>query len=223
MQLNKKAEQIKEIRAADARIKELNQKDLTNIAEPLEKRLFSGHWRHLKVRQDVLRSSVGEAAAAVVAVCDHWVHGNKKDQKSFQCNTEVFQDRTHSIYIPGQYLQPINQEKVDKAGFSPSFLRKWFDRKTESIKVGTKVIEKQYYFPKIPPHMVEYTHKPAYITEVTNKNPDTQSELARLYTFMDKTDGWKKLGDRQKSDFDRDKKRILNRLHKKENMDDIGI
>lgn len=220
--LNKQEELLKKLRAAEARINELSRGRWKAKPEKLEKRIFAGHWRHLAVRADVLRSSIGEAAAAVLDACDHWVLGKKKEEKSYRCTTEVLFGKSPAR-IPGQYPQPISQETADKAGFSPSFLRKWFEQHTETIGAGTKTFQRHRYFPKLPPHMVEFAFKAAYITEVTNPNPDVESELARLYRFMDTHDGWTKLRGNHRDEWDRSesKHKSLEKLRRKEQQEEL--
>ena len=223
MQKTKKEALIKKLRAAEKRIHELNH-EIRNIKPtPLKKRMFVGHWRHFTVRADVLRSSIGEDVAKIVSACDHWVLGKKKEEKSYRTSTEaLFGEKTGTI--AGQALKPINQKKAEAAGFSPEFLRKWFDKHTAVIGAGTKTYERHRYFPKIRPHMVEFTYKPAYITEITNPNPDTESELAHLYKFMDAHDGWKKLLGQHRDEWDLSlgKKRALEKLRKQEALEEIG-
>jgi hypothetical protein len=212
MQDRKKANLLKKLRAASARIDELSRAPLQMV--PLKKRVFAGHWRHLTVRADVLRSSIGEAVASIVANCDHWVLGKKKEPKSYNCVTEVLYGK-NTVCIPGQYLQPLSEEGAEKAGFSPSFLRKWFDKETTTINAGTKTFERHRYFPKVPAHMVEFTFKPAFIIEAHTPNPDRESELAKLYRFMDANDGWKKVGQTNRDEWSLS-------LHKKRTLEEIA-
>lgn len=222
--LNKQQVLHKKLLAANARIDELNRGRWGAKPIPLKKKIFTGHWRHLAVRADVLRSSIGQDVAAVVAACDHWVLGKKKEEKSYNCTTEVLFGKKPAR-IPGQYLQPISQKEAEKAGFSPAFLRKWFDRHTETIGAGTKTFERHHYYPKVRPHMIEFAFKPAFIVATTHPNPDAESELARLYKFMDAHDGWTKLQGRHRDEWDLslDKKRTLEKLRAKEQREALGF
>ena len=52
--------------------------------QPLEKRMFIGFWRSFKVREDVLRSSIGLEVQKVVEACNTYWLGKTKAAKSYE-------------------------------------------------------------------------------------------------------------------------------------------
>lgn len=219
MHKESKAELLRKIRNVRDRIDELHKTKWNAPRVPLEKKIFAGHWRFFKVREDVLRSSVGQDISKIVDACNHWILGKKQEPKSYRGSTEVFiSKRGH--HIPGQYLRPIGEDKMESLGFNEGKIRKWFDIEKTTIGAGTKTFEKKRYFPKVRPHQIEYDFKRAYITEVHVPDGDVESELAHLYKFMENHDGWKKLGEagymRDDWGLSLDKKRKLEKIRDKE-------
>lgn len=225
MRRDKKSSEIKELLRIKERIGHLNHEMRSQIPRPLPKKIFVGHWRHFSVRADILRSSIGTQVQQVVDACDHWVRGDKKDVRSFRANTEILMSATIAGYQGVQYLRPLNQDAWDMAGFPEFFKRKWFDVHVSYIRAGTKNIPCYKYFPKVPPYMLEFAYRPAYITEETIPDGDVASELQRLYDFMERERGWARLGERNRDEWDLSltKKRMLKDIAKRETreaMDD---
>jgi hypothetical protein len=206
------------IRRAARRIDELHYKVGRTEKIRLQKKMFVGHWRFLVVRADVLRSSIGTQVQQVVDRCNHWVLGRKKISDTFRCSTEVKTGPSSSAHISEQYLRPLNAKKWEEAGLPEHIQRKWFETVTTYIRAGTKNIPIVRYFPKVPRHMLEYGFKPAYIEEVENPKPDVESELAKLYQFMRAHDGWTKLGQSHRDEWDLSltRKRALDKLLSRE-------
>lgn len=225
MKRSKKDQDIAKFRQAARRISEIYDEMAKLPMQQLEKRLFVGHWRFLKVRADVLRSSIGGQVDRVVQACNTWVLGKKHNPKSFRCSTEIcipikgsYKNGMQS-FQQGQGLRPLGQDAFEKAGFPDFFKTKWFHEMETPIKAGSKVIIKYRYYPKVPTHMLEFDYKPAYIEEIRAHSGDLEGELKRLYEFMDQNDGWKKIGStrtRDEWDLSLPKKRIQEDLMKRE-------
>jgi len=218
MKLSPKKSNLAALRQAARRIDELHRRIGLFEKVPLEKKMFVGHWRYMVVRADVLRSSIGRQVQQVVDQCNHWVLGRKKASDSYRCSTEVKAGPNITTHIGEQYLRPLNAKQWEKANFPEHVQRKWFETVTTFIRAGTKNIPQIKYFPRIPRHMLEYGYKRAYIEEVTSPKPDVESELARLYQFMREHNGWVKLGQRNRDEWDLSltKKRKLQHLASKE-------
>jgi len=215
---HKKDVQLRDIRKAAERIREIQHLLGQIKPQPLPKKIFAGHWRFITVRADVLRSSIGSQVQQVVDNCNHWVLGKKKEPKSYKCSTEIRYNSELSGYENGQGLLPLSEERWEKSGLPEFFKKKWFETVTRYIKAGTKNIPRVTYFPKIPKHMLDYGFKPAYIKEFTDTNGDLEGELQKLYTFMDTNHGWAKLSGRSLDEWglSLDKKRKLERIRDQE-------
>jgi len=223
MNRSKKAIKLKELVRVKERIHALNRAMRNLPSRPLPKKIFAGHWRYFVVRSDIMRSSIGSQVERVVAACNHWVRGNKRDPKSFRGHTERLLSSTISGYQSEQYLHPLNQDEWDEAGFPEHFKRKWFDVQTAFLRVGTKNIPRYRYFPKVPSWMMEFAYKPAYITEATEPDGDLESELHRLNDFMERERGYQRLGGRNYDEYDWGiaKKKSLTRISRKEAQDAV--
>jgi len=221
---NKKTLQAKTFLEVERRIQELQKKIRQAPRIPLEKKLFVGHWRSYKVRADVLRSSLGLQIQKVVDACNTFRLGKKKDPDSFRGCTEILLDPTcPPIFTSGQHLQFLTKEDYEMLDLSASQKLKWFLERTRTLKVGTKNIFIPKYFPQIPGHMLEFTYKPAYITEVKLPNGDAESELVKLHQFMDTHKGWEKIHGNHKDEWSHslEKKKILSKLSKQYAREDL--
>lgn len=217
MKPNKAAKDIKDILKIVARIEELNNNWKPRVI-PLKDPIFAGHWRHIALREDVLRCSIGADAAKVVALCDHWVLGKKKEPKSYNCQTEICLEG-NTLFIMGQYLRPLSQAQIEEACFSPRFIRKWFHLHKKTVRLGTKNMEYIRYFPKIGHHMVEFAFRRGYIVEVTEPNGNVESELAKLYQKMEHLDGWRRLGQTKGQKEKKTKATMIDKIYRKEAKD----
>lgn len=225
MKRSRKEQDLAKFREASCRISEIYDEMRKLPMEKLEKKLFVGHWRFLKVRADVLRSSIGSQVDQVVQACNTWVRGKKRSPKSYRCSTEVCIPIKGSYkhgfqsYQTGQGLRPLSEEAFEKAGLPEFFKTKWFNTMEVPIKVGSKVIIKHRYYPKVPAHMLEFDYKPAYIEEIRAHSGDLEGELKRLYEFMAQNDGWKKIGNtrcRDEWDLSVQKKKLQEEIRRKE-------
>jgi hypothetical protein len=241
MKIEKKEIQLKKFRQAEERIQEIYREMNNAPAKKLPKKIFAGHWRYISVRADILRSSIGEEVSQVIALCNHWVLGKKKYPETYRCSTEVAfaraSNKTEEDYfgrnanllskkgknvilarISEQLPNPISEEAMEKSGLSDKIKRKWFDKVVETIPCGTKTYERIKYFPKIPKYMLEFSFKPAYITEVKDTQGDLESELTNLKDFMDKNNGWAKLHGNFYDEWDMSlsKKKKLEKIKNKE-------
>jgi hypothetical protein len=230
MKKNKKEAKLSDIRKAEKRIFAL-QKEISNLPkEKLDKKIFVGHWRFLKVRADVLRSSIGTQVARVVEACNTHCLGKKKDPKSYKMTVELPYPikgsmlNGSSFRQEGQGLRPLSQKEFEKAEFPEHFERKWFNKQIVSKSVGSKNLVSYRYFPKVPTHMLEFDYKPAYVVEVHKAGGDLESELVSLYKFMNSNNGWAKLHGNYKDDWDLSlsKKRSLEIVSKKETLDELS-
>lgn len=214
MKTNPKKAELSAIRKAAQRIEELHHQVGRTEKIRLQKKMFVGHWRFLVVRADILRSSIGKQVQEVVNHCNHWVLGRKKISDSYRCSTEVRIGPVSSAHISEQYLRPLGAKQWEAANIPEHIRRKWFETVTKYIRAGTKNIPITRYFPKVPRHMLEYGYKPAYIEEISTPKPDVESELARLYQFMHTHDGWTKLGQSHRDEWDLSltRKRELDKL-----------
>ena len=222
MKPNPKESRIKQFIHAQHRINELH-KLIRNAPDvKLKKPIFAGWWRFFKVRDDILRSSIGQQVKLVVDACNHWVLGKKNDPKSYEnkCYTRVYCAYFGSTAVSKQHLHPLSQEESDKCNFpNPvSFIRRWFDVEEKVRNFGSKNVIYRNYYPKVRPHMIEFAYKRAYITEEHCKVGDYESELAKLSQFMTDNHGWDALCQHNKDDWDYnlDKKKMLRDLNKRE-------
>jgi hypothetical protein len=229
MKKTKEEAKLSEFRKAEKRIFAL-QKEISNLPkEKLEKKIFVGHWRFLKVRADVLRSSVGSQVAQVVEACNTYCLGKKKDSKSYRMTVEVPYPingnmlNGSSFRQEGQGLRPLSQKEFEKANFPEHFERKWFHKQIVNKSVGSKNLISYKFFPKVAQHMLEFDYKPAYMVEAKRAGGDLESELVRLYNFMNSNNGWSKLHGNHKDDWDvsLEKKKTLARLKDKEIREEL--
>jgi len=208
----------KDFQRSAQRIEELQRKIASLPPHPLPKKILVGHWRYLRVRADVLRSSVGKQVAQVVEHCNHWVLGKKKHSDSYVSSTEIAVSPTKTSFTQGQGLRPLGQSQYLAASFPSFFEKKWF-RVVESYhRAGTKNIPVRRYFPQIPPHMLEFAYKPAYMTEEHIPSSEMSSELKRLYDFMRANHGWEKISGRHADEWDLNftRTRLLDRISRRE-------
>ena len=89
--------------------------------QPLEKRMFIGFWRSFKVREDVLRSSIGLEVQKVVEACNTYWLGKTKAAKSYERVALSL-----AIQNKEQTLREMKYEELKELNFSESFIRKWF-------------------------------------------------------------------------------------------------
>jgi hypothetical protein len=230
MKKDKEEIKISELRKAEKRIFAL-QKEISNLPkEKLDKKIFVGPWRFLKVRADVLRSSIGAQVAQVVEKCNTYCLGKKKEPNSYRMTVEVAYpingDMLHGSTFrqEGQGLRPLFQKEFEAAGFPEHFEKKWFDKQEISRSVGSKNLVSYRYFPKIAPHMLEFDYKPAYMIEATKAGGDLESELVRLYRLMNSSNGWSKLHGNYKDEWtlSLDKKKKLRKLSLKEAKNELS-
>lgn len=231
MKKNKEQAKLSEIRRAEKRIFAL-QKEISNLPkEKLEKKIFVGHWRFLKVRADVLRSSIGEQVSKVVEACNTYCLGKKKETNSYKMTVEIpyaingSMLHGSSFRQEGQGLRPLSQKEFENAGFPEHFERRWFNKQAITKSVGSKNLVAHRYFPKIPAHMLEFDYKPAYMVEATRAGGDLESELVQLYKFMNSNKGWQKLHGNYKDEWDLSvtKKKTLENMSKKEALEDLSL
>lgn len=219
MKPQKQEVKFREFLKASARISELYGLIRDTPSIPLPKRIFAGHWRYFKVREDILRSSIGEQVSKVVNLCNSWVLGRKKEPSSYEhCYSAIYCKYYGETFVSKQHLHPVSQETIDKAGFSPKQIARWFEVSRTVKSFGSKNVEFCKYYPKVPEYMLEFAYKAAYITEEKVKVGAYESELAKLQQFMADNNGWKALENRHRDDWDLslDKKRLANRLADKE-------
>jgi len=222
MQPKKQTIKFKKFLQVQNRINELHKLIRESPVKPLPNKIFVGHWRYFRVRDDVLRSSVGRQVKLIVDACNHWVLGKKNDPKSYEnkCYTRVYCAYFGSTAVSKQHLHPLSQDEFDKCNFpNPiQFARRWFDVETKTRSFGSKNVIYRNYYPKVRPHIIEFAYKRAYITEEHCKVGDYESELAKLYQFMTDNHGWDALCQHHKDEWDYnvDKKRMLQNLNKKE-------
>lgn len=230
MKKNTKEVKISELRKAEKRIFEI-QKTIANLPKKkLDKKIFVGHWRFLKVRADVLRSSIGSQVAKVVEVCNTYCLGKKKYPDSYKMTVEVPYPINGSMLrgsvyrTPGQGLRSLHSKEFESAGLPEHFESKWFHKQEITKSVGSKNITHYRYYPKVPSHMLEFDYKPAYMVEAKQVAGDLESELVRLYQFMNANNGWSKLHGNHKDEWDLSltKKKNLDNVLKKETLEEIN-
>lgn len=226
MKPNKQELKLKEFLKAKRRIDELHTLIAQSPCVPLKNKIFVGHFRFFKVRDDVLRSSIGNAAKLVVDACNTWVLGKKKEPKTYEKYHGIVYCRYFGeTTVSKQCLRPLRQDEIDKLNFPNriSFIRRWFDVEEKIKSYGSKNVVYRRYFPKIPPHMLEFAFKPAYITEEKTKVGDYESELAKLYTFMSDNNAWEIVFNRNRDEWflNLDREKILEKIRKKEAMEEI--
>jgi len=204
MKKNKKNQELKTLHRVANRIHELQKEIRESPRTPLPKKLFAGHWRFFSVRSDILRSSIGHQIQKIVDACNTFRLGNKKKEDSFRGCTEIavpMPPNHTTILDPNQGLKPLCQEELDQLELSPTQKEKWFLTVTKILRAGSKNIPIPKYFPQIPKHMLEFSYKTAYITEITEPDGEKESELIKLYRFMEKNKGWEKLHGSQKDEW----------------------
>lgn len=218
MNLSPEKMKKKDFLRAARRIDEIQKEIMSIPPRPLPQKILVGHWRYLKVRADVLRSSVGLQVSQVVRACNHWVLGKKKDPNSYRTSTEIPISSSSTSFFPEQGLRPLSQKQFTEAAFPEFFERKWF-RVVEHIhRAGTKNIVVKRYFPKIPRHMLEFEYKPAYMEAEHIPSSELNAELKRLHDFMHGNHGWEKIAGRHADEWDLNfvRTRILDRDSKRE-------
>jgi len=230
MNKNKQEEKYKELLHIRDRIDELNRQMSKVQPIKLNKKIFAGHWRFLKVRKDILRSSIGIEVQNVVNQCNHWVLGKKKDANSYCCSTEIYypygvlSNRNESTWQSGQGLVPLSQDQWDAANFPISYKMRWFTIRKIERNFGTKNITFYKYYPTIPHRMLEFGYKAAYITEVYEPNGDVETELKYLNDKFNELHGWEVLCGRYRDEWNLSftKKRIIEQIAKKEMYQDLN-
>lgn len=224
MNLNKKESKLKQFIRAQDRINELHDLIAKSPSIPLKSKIFVGHWRFFKVRDDILRSSIGNAAKLVVDSCNSWILGKKKEPKSYEkCYGSVYCKYVGETTVSKQCLRPLSQYQMDQINLpnKVSFIRRWFDAEEKAKSYGSKNVIVRRYFPKVPPHMLEFAFKPAYITEEKSKIGDYESELAKLYIFMSQNHGWDYLDNRYRDEWNSSsKKKTIEKLKEREIYDE---
>lgn len=212
---NPKDKTLAKIKKASERINELRKIPQTKEILDKKDRIFAGHWRFFKVRADVLRSSQGETLSKVVEATNKWVLGQKKDPESYRSISWIGQNGGKGIYSNEQSLQPLSFEELQEKGLNSEKYLKWFSKEIQTQNVGSKILEKPVFFPKLPKHTLEFDYKKAYVVEITHPNPDVESEMARLYQFMTENKGWEKLHGKGKDySFDLERKNKLTKSRK---------
>ena len=83
--------------------------------------MFIGFWRSFKVREDVLRSSIGLEVQKVVEACNTYWLGKTKAAKSYERVALSL-----AIQNKEQTLREMKYEELKELNFSESFIRKWF-------------------------------------------------------------------------------------------------
>lgn len=206
------------------RIDELNSLIFNMPPVPLKKKMFVGHWRFFKVRDDILRSSIGEVVKKVVDACNTMVLGKKNEPKSYEHSYgTVYYKYFGEVAVSHQTLRSLSEDEVSKIGLTPKQIRKYFLISEKTKSFGSKNITFRRYFPAIAPYMIEFAYKPAYIEAVRDVVGDYESELAKLYRKMHEINGWTLLhgNSRDEWDLSLDKKKKLERIRKKEMDDEI--
>jgi hypothetical protein len=229
MKKNKKEVKLSEIRQAEKKIFSLQKKIASLPKEKLEKKIFVGHWRFLKVRADVLRSSIGTQVAKVVEACNTYCLGKKRQPSSYKMTTEIPYPVNGSMLHgssfrqEGQGLKPLSQKEFENAEFPEHFEKKWFHKQVISKSVGSKNLVSYRYFPKVAQHMLEFDYKPAYMLEAKQAGGDLESELVKLYQFMNTNQGWSKLHGNHKDEWDLSvtKKKTLRKIQDREIQDEL--
>ena len=187
MKPNKKESKEKEFIKARKRIDELYGKIFNFPFRPLERKIFVGHWRFFKVREDVLRSSIGEQIKYVVDKCNSWVLGKKNSPKSYEnCYGSTYCKYFGEITVSKQLLKPLYEKEAEDWNIpnKEKILKKWFHVAEKTKSFGSKNMVKKVYYPNIPDHMLEFAYKPAYISEVQELCGEYMSELEQLKHYM---------------------------------------
>jgi hypothetical protein len=228
MQQNKKEQLLKEIRRAENRIHELQKIIKNKPKTPLDKKIFAGHWRFFRVRADILRSSIGQQIQTIVDACNTFRLGKKKDYDSFRGTTEIailIGATPMTLFSQEQGLRSLSQQDFEGLPLSETQKKKWFLKVDRTLNAGSKNIVIPRYFPRIPPHMIEYAYKPAYITEINTPDGDAESELVQLHQFMTKTNGWDKLYGSHRDEWNLNikKKKVLQNLQNQEQEEERDL
>ncbi len=212
MRRNKKHEDFRKLRAKDRRITELRKRK--PVFADLPYPIFAGFHRFFKVRDDILRSSIGDVINKIVEHCQHTVFGRTKHPKDFRwCSTLTRLDCT----TPEQGLHPIRGDRAEKI-FTPHQLRRWFRRETRSYGQGTRVRVVAWYFPEVPRWMLEFGYRKVFFTQVQVIDGPAESEKALIQNHMDRTAGWARLYGKggKYDDYDTGRRRIIGKVHRRE-------
>jgi len=173
----KTASKLKKLRRTDNELLLI----CTHELQPLEKRMFIGFWRSFKVREDVLRSSIGLEVQKVVEACNTYWLGKTKASKSYERVA-----LTLAIQNKEQTLREMRYEELKELNFSESFIRKWFRTEIRHQFVRNKDTSYTSYIPKIDAHMLEFRYTREYINEVSIPLGDAISQENFLRNFLDK-------------------------------------
>jgi hypothetical protein len=224
MQKNKHDEKKSQLKKTADRIYEL-QKNLRNPPRiPLEKKIFAGHWRFLTVRKDILRSSIGGQVDAVVQACNSYRFGKKDQPNSFRGSCEIYCQTPEGglpTWVSGQGLHPLSAKEYEEIPLPEAQKKKWFLRTDQTLRCGSKNLLVPRYYPQIPKHMLEYGYKTAYITEVSLPDGPKESELIRLYQYMERIQGWEKLHGRRPEDHQKNKKKAIKKALRRDLEEEI--
>lgn len=219
MLLVKQEMREKTLRRAAARIAEIHLELAARPMTPLKNKIFVGHWRFFVVRRDVLRSSIGSQIQMVVSKCNHWVLGKRGIPSSYRSTTEVALSTREAVFSQGQGLRSLGRVEWEASSFPDFFKKKWFLNIPRIIRAGTKNIEVDRYFPQVPPRMIEFAYKPAYMTASRLPDGDLETELRHLCALMEKTHGWEKIQGRNVDEWDMSLRRLS--LREEESKDEV--
>lgn len=209
--INKHEKQFKKFLEVEERISELRKLIANQPFEKYDKKIFAGHWRFFKVREDILRSSIGSQVKMIVDACNCWVLGSKNNPKSYMTRNYLTGE-----YVESQKLRTLSSKKYAELNFPDFFQKKWFHPEKTFFNVGTKNIEIINYTPNIPDYMLEYQYKPAYKIEGRVKNGSLESELKKLQDYMEKNQGWSKIYGRNDFYDLEDKKKLMEKIKYKD-------
>ena len=177
--------------------------------QPLEKRMFIGFWRSFKVREDVLRSSIGLEVQKVVEACNTYWLGKTKAAKSYERVALSL-----AIQNKEQTLREMKYEELKELNFSESFIRKWFRTEIRHQFVRNKDTSYTCYISKIDAHMIEFRYTREYINELRIPLGDAISQENFLRNFLKKNNGYNVLFGRFREERDANltKKKIISKL-----------
>jgi len=156
--------------------------DGSGTCVPLQKRIFAGHWRFVKVTDQALRTAVGLEVASVVARCTERRLGKKKYPKSFFTASET---RSGAHLKPvSEWLLPLCEKDFGDGELPLSCRSKCFKSEIHSHKEGSKIMEHLVYTPKIPRWMIEFGHERHYHTEQWIPNGAALTEIDHVTKFL---------------------------------------